>query len=142
MLYGFNTDSYDRAKAALILYGIYRSRPANSPLMGVDTWDRYNNFIHAAWLKSSNTAEFVQNLCHKAGCTSIKPAYLLTGPVEMANGEVMEVEGVRDYKLDLFADDDLLPLLDKERVYLILLVRERIQREKVYGDQIVMEDMV
>ena len=131
MLYQFDCDDLERARAALILYGVYRSRPSSSPLNGVDTWDRFASFIHAAWLKSSTTAEFVQNLCHKAKVDSIKPAYFTDGPVMMPDGTLIQSEDVKDYKLELFADDLLLNIIDRERIYLLMLVRERIQREKM-----------
>lgn len=135
MIYNFDTDSLPHAKAALILYAVYRSRPASSPLNGLETWDRFASFIHGAWLKSETTAEFVQNLCHKAKTGSIRPDTLTDGPVELPTGELIESDTVKDFRLSLFSDDSLLPLLDKERIYLLLLVRERIQRERMEGQQ-------
>lgn len=35
MLYQFDTDSLSHAKAALLLYGMYRSRNKNGPLNGL-----------------------------------------------------------------------------------------------------------
>ena len=55
MQLGFQTDSIQRAKAALILYAIYRSRPKTSSLNGLDTWNRFTAYIRGACLKSENT---------------------------------------------------------------------------------------
>lgn len=55
MLYKFNTDSVKHASAALLLYAMYRSRNKNSPLNGLETWDRFNSYIRGACLKSSTT---------------------------------------------------------------------------------------
>lgn len=135
MLYQFDTDSVVHAKAALLLYALYRSRDDKSPLNGVETWERFGAFLRGACLKSTNTAEFAQNFCAKAKIESIKPKYLDTGePVLMPDtGELISGSGVRDYHLNVFEDNTILPLLEREPIYIIMLVRERIQREKLRG---------
>lgn len=134
MLYQFDTDSLEHAKAALLLYGMYRSRNKNSPLNGLETWDRFQSFVRGACLKSSTTAEFVQAFCRKAKIDSVKPRYLSTGePVSIpGTGELIESASVSDYRLGIIADNSLLRLYTTESLYLIMLVRERIQREKLY----------
>lgn len=134
MRYQFDTDSLSHARAALLLYGMYRSRNPNSPLNGLETWDRFQSFVRAACLKASTTAEFVQAFCRKAKIDSIKPRYLSTGePVLMPNtGELIMSSNVSDYRLEIMEDDSLLNLYNTESIYLIMLVRERIQREKMY----------
>lgn len=133
MLYQFDTDSLDHAKAALLLYGMYRSRNQNSPLNGLETWDRFQTFVRGACLKASTTAEFVQAFCRKAKIDSVKPRYLSTGdPVVMPEtGELIMSPGVSDYRLKILEDNSLLRLYNTESLYLIMLVRERIQREKI-----------
>lgn len=132
MLYQFDTDSLVHAKAALLLYGMYRSRKKESPLNGLETWDRFQAFVRGACLKASTTAEFVQAFCKKAKIDSVKPRYLNTGePVVMPDtGELIVSAGMSDYRLSVLADDSLLRLYNTESLYLIMLVRERIQREK------------
>ena len=76
MYYQFNTDSLERAKAALILYAIYKSRNPSSSLNGLETWNRFTSYVRGACLKSANTAEFVNHLCKMAETGSIKPVYL------------------------------------------------------------------
>ena len=46
-------------------------------------------------------------------------------------------DGMADYRLEIMADNDLLRLYNTESMYLIMLVRERIQREKFMSE---MED--
>ena len=46
------------------------------------------------------------------------------------DGSLIVSENVKDYKISVFEDDDLLPILERESVLLTMLVRERIQREK------------
>lgn len=132
MLYQFDTDSLSHAKAALLLYGMYRSRKKESPLNGLETWDRFQTFVRGACLKASTTAEFVQAFCKKAKIDSVKPRYLSTGePVVMPDTlELISSAGMADYRLGILADNDLLRLYNTESMYLIMLVRERIQREK------------
>lgn len=132
MLYQFDTDSLSHAKAALLLYGMYRSRKKESPLNGLETWDRFQTFVRGACLKASTTAEFVQAFCKKAKIDSVKPRYLSTGePVVMPDTlELISSAGMADYRLGILADNDLLRLYNTESLYLIMLVRERIQREK------------
>lgn len=133
MLYQFDTGNMNHAKAALLLYAMYRSRDSKSSLNGLETWDRFAAYVRGACLKSATTAEFVQNFCRKANIASIRPRYLDTGdPVLMPDtGEMVVAEGVRDYQTRLFEDDSLLRLFETETLYLIMLVRERIQREKI-----------
>lgn len=71
--------------------------------------------------------------CKKAKIDSVKPRYLNTGdPVEMPDtGELILSSDVSDYRLGILADNDLLRLYNAESLYLIMLVRERIQREKM-----------
>lgn len=132
MFYDFETDDLKRAKAALILYAIYRSRAKNSSLNGVDTWNRFTSYIRGACLKSTNTAEFASHFSKMAGTGSIKPCYLKSsnGLVLQPDGGLIVSENVKDYKISVFEDDDLLPILERESVLLTMLVRERIQREK------------
>lgn len=135
MYLNFDTDDLKRAKAALLLYAMYRSRGADSPLNGLETWDRFASFMRGACLKSYTTAGFVEAFCRKAKIESVKPRYLSTGePVKMPDsGLLVRADGVRDYRLGIMEDDSLLQIFAEESMYLIMLVRERIQREKLEG---------
>lgn len=131
MLYNFNTESEQHARAALLMYAIYRSRGKDSPLNGLETWERFENFSRGACLKANTIAEFVQAFCKKAKVHSIKPRYLDTGePILMPDGTLISTSDMKNYRLDIIADDNLLEIINRESVYVILLVRERIQREK------------
>lgn len=135
MYYNFDTEDLTRAKAALLLYAMYRSRDKQSSLNGVDTWKRFTAYIRGACLKSSTTAEFVQAFCKKAQVGAIVPKYLDDDqPVMLPGGEMIATEGVHDYRSSIIADDSLLPVLNRESMYLTLLVRERIQRERLEGE--------
>lgn len=134
MYYNFDTDDLSHAKAALLLYAMYRSRDKNSPLNGLETWDRFASFVRGACLKSYTTAGFVEAFCRKAKIGSVKPRFLSTGePVAMPGGSLIQADGIKDYRLGIMEDNSLLPLYSEESLYLIMLVRERIQREKMEG---------
>lgn len=134
MVYNFQTDDLKRARAALILYAMYRSRESNSSLNGVDTWPRFSSYVKAACIKSNNMAQFVQEFCRKANVASIKPKYLNTGdPVQMSDGSMIAIDGINNFHMEIVEDDSLLNIISNETVYLGMLVRERIQREKLEG---------
>lgn len=136
MLYKFDTESLDHAKCALLMYALYKSRDKNSPLNGIETWDRFNSFVRGACLKSTNIREFVQNFCRKAKIESIKPYFLTTDNLVILpdTGEVVQSTEWRNYNINLFEDDNLLTIINNEALYIITLVRERIQREKITGE--------
>ena len=136
MLYKFDTESVEHAKCALLMYALYKSRDKSSPLNGVETWDRFNSFIRGACLKSTNMREFVQNFCRKAKVESIKPYFLGTDDLVVLpdTGEVIQSKEWRNYNINIFEDDSLLNIINNETLYIITLVRERIQREKLNGE--------
>lgn len=136
MLYKFDTESVDHAKCALLMYALYKSRDKNSPLNGIETWDRFNSFVRGACLKSTNMREFVQNFCRKAKIESIKPYFLATDDLVVLpdTGEVIQSKEWRNYNINIFEDDSLLNIINNETLYIITLVRERIQREKLNGE--------
>ena len=142
MQFGFTTESEKRGKAALILYACYRSRNKQSSLNGLETWNRFTSYIRGATLKSTNTAEFVSNFCKLGNIDSIKPKYLKDedGLVMQPDGSVIVSADVKDFKIDIFEDDDLLSIFENEGMLLTMLVRERIQREKMEGTEDEAED--
>lgn len=135
MLYNFDTSKKKRARAALLIYALYKSRDLSSPINGLETWSRAESFCKAACLKSSTTAEFVTKFKEMSKIPSIKPFYLTDpdGFVQMPNGSVVQSDAVRDYKLDIFEDDDVRNTIETEYPIIVMLVRERIQREKMEG---------
>ena len=49
-------------------------------------------------------------------------------------GEVIVSEEWRNFNISIFDDDDLLDIINRETLYIITLIRERIQREKINGE--------
>lgn len=135
MQFGFITEDLKRAKAALLLYAVYRSRPKTSSLNGLETWNRFTSYIRGACLKSENTAQFINVFCKMAGVGSIKPIYLETdgGMMELSDGSLIFSDRVKEYKIDIIEDDSLMSIFENEGQLLVMLIRERIQREKMEG---------
>lgn len=133
MQFGFDTDSEVRGRAALLLYAMYRSRSEASALNGLETWNRFASFTKGAALKATTTAEFCDQFCKMAKVPSVKPRYLKSddGMVFMPDGSIIQSTGVDDYKIEIVEDNSLLKLFEKESQLLVMLVRERIQREKL-----------
>lgn len=142
MRYGFITDDEKRGRAALILYALYRSRSKTSPLNGIETWNRFTSYIRGAVLKSTNTAEFVNHFCKLAQVDSIKPKYFKDdqGYVVQPDGSVIVSDDVKDFRINVIEDDSLLEIFENESVLLSMLVRERIQRDKLEGVEDETED--
>lgn len=113
MIYGFDTEGEQYARAASVLYALYRSRSASSPMMGKETWSRFNDFARLAAMKSVTMPEFVQKFSRQAKVDSIKPAY-----VDPECG------------MDAMQDNALLRVIEDEGMYVIMLVRDRVDREK------------
>ena len=133
MQLGFCTENRQRARAALILYAAYRSRSKNSSLNGVETWNRFASYIKGACLKSENTAQFITVFCKMADVGSIKPCYLETngGMMMLQDGSLIQSSDVKEYKIDLFEDNSLMEFFENEVQLLVMLVRDRTQREKM-----------
>ncbi len=135
MLFKFNTESELRAKAALLLYAAYRSRGQNSSLNGLETWTRFSAYVRGACLKSENTAEFITNFCKMSGVGSIQPRYLETngGLIKLPDGTLVQSESIKEFQTGIFEDDRLMNVYENEGQIIIMLIRERIQREKMEG---------
>lgn len=141
MQYKFDTESEKRGKAALILYAMYKSRGKKSPMNGTETWSRFVSYIKGACLKSTTTAEFVDNFCKMGKIESIKPMYLSTdGFIKLGDGSLASGEGIKEYKIGFLEDNSLMEIFEKEEMLLSMLVRERIQREKMEGVEDEIED--
>lgn len=141
MLFNFNTDNVKLARAALILYAMYKSRDTNSPMNGVDTWNRVESYCVGACKKSRTTSEFVTKFKELGKVGAIKPRYLgehSSGSYSISAESVAEfpdavdchIDLAVDYHIDLFEDNDVRKTIENDYPLVVLLVRERIQREK------------
>lgn len=137
MRFNFATENDLRAKAALLLYAAYRSRPKSSSLNGLETWTRFAAYIRGACLKSETTAEFITNFCRMAGIGSIMPRYLETsgGILMLKDGSLVQSSDIKEFQTDILEDDRLMRIYENEGQIVVMLIRERIQREKMEGTE-------
>ncbi len=138
MLFNFNTDDVKLAKASLVLYAMYKSRENNSPMNGLETWNRVESYCVGACRKSRTTSEFVTKFKELGKVGAIKPRYLDTsnsGLTMLADGCVVEAENVHEYRISLFEDNEIRKTIEKDYPLVTLLVRERIQREKYTNEE-------
>lgn len=135
MQFNFATDDELRAKAALLLYAAYRSRPQSSSLNGLETWTRFTAYIRGACLKSETTAEFISCFCKMAGVGSIKPIYLESGGgmIVLSDGSLVQSSNIKEFQVGIFEDNRLMRIYETEGQIVVMLIRERIQREKMEG---------
>lgn len=135
MLYNFDTNDKKLADSALILYALYRSRGLNSPINGLETWNRVESYCVGACKKSRTTSEFVTKFKELGKIGAIKPRYLAdpTKDSEMTallDGTLVESDSVKNYRIGLLEDNEIRKTIEKEYPLVVILVRDRIQREK------------
>lgn len=134
MLYNFDTDNVNHARAAVLIYAMYRSRGTNSPMNGLETWDRVESACVGACKKSRTTSEFVTKFKEIAKVGAIKPRYLSCGSrngmQRMPDGSVIESPNIKEFHAEILEDDTVRRTIEKDYPLITLLVRERIQREK------------
>ena len=134
MIYNFTTDNELYARCALLLYGLYRSRDEGSPLNGLETWRRFNSFVLASCEEAENVPEFIQRFCRKAGIGAIVRKWLDDGGdalVEIGDAGIVALPDMCSVKLQMYDDPDVLDALRRYGQFIILLVRDRIEREAV-----------
>lgn len=133
MLFNFATDDDLRAKAALLLYAVYRSRDKSSSLNGLETWNRFTSYIRGACLKSETTAEFITKFCKMAGVGSITPRFLEVngGMIKLSDGSLIQSDSIKEYHVELFNDNRLMKVYENEGQLVVMLIRDRIQRERM-----------
>ena len=127
MLIGFDTERPDAAAAACLVYSVYRARDVRRFKVDMDMWNRIERFTKASAKRAASLAEFVERLKPRLSCEGLRPL-----PVAAADG----VPAHRDFLIDVLgrpaaAPGDVLRALYRETSLCVLLVRERLEREKL-----------
>ncbi len=127
MKYGFDTERDDAAVAAFLIHSVYTSRDRGRLKISMDLWSRIERFVKAAAKRAQTLAEFVERLKPRLCCETLRP--LRIAPADGTGEET------RDFLTGVFgrpAADPVLVLraLSKETSLCVLLVRERLEREK------------
>lgn len=146
MYYGFRTENEERAIAALLVYGVYRSRDVEKFKTSRSWWGAVQDAVRSsATTANGDLFEFIQRLQVKLKCPTIKPYHMATvtntvTSAVLSTGEIVELkEQGRDVlwsELVEEADDEaVLEQLERRTGGVISLVQDRIEREKALYDR-------
>jgi hypothetical protein len=121
MIGDFDTDDTAAAIGALLVYSVYRSRDVKRFKVDTSLWARIERFTKASAKRSQSLSEFVERLKPRLACEAIRAT---------ADGD-----GYRDFLTGVLSRPDADPHLVLRRLYretslCVLLVRERLEREK------------
>lgn len=143
MEFNFDTDDRPAAAAAQIVYAVWRSRDQRRFHVTPDVWSQVERFCRAAAKRATTLAEFVERLKPRLCCDSLNPRWLRTGTltasplVALGDGSYAELAArpeQREFLTGLLSDPEaqrpVLRTLQRETSYVVLLVRDRLEREK------------
>lgn len=146
MIYGFDTDDTETATAALLVYAIYRSRDQSRYKVTPDMWSQIERFTKSAAKRARTLAEFMDGLKPRLACGAISPRWMavgIRGDISLlatvnrdGRTEYIEVAGGEDRRefltgvLARVDDRRVIDQLYRETGFIILLVRDRLERER------------
>lgn len=141
MFYNFDTDDERVATAALLVYAIYRSRDAKRFKVTPDMWGQLERAVKSAAKRAMDLGDFIEKLKPKLQCATIHPRWARTLPdgivsmKMMPDGSIIHIQdkGRRQFLTDILKEVDHREVLDylyKKTSLVILLVRDRLEREK------------
>ncbi len=141
MYYNFDTEEQTTATAALLVYAVYRSRDTKRFKITPDMWGQIERATKSAAKRAADLGDFIEKLKPKLMCPTIRPQWARTIPDGiksiriMENGEMIEITdmGKRQFLTDVLREVNhraVLDYLKKKTALVILLVRDRLEREK------------
>lgn len=141
MLYGFDCPDRESATAALIVYAVWRSRDRARFRIDPDVWARVERFVKSAAKRSTTIPRFIEVLKPRLACGSLAPkamAVAMTGYppfAETEEGEWVRLAppGERQFLTQVLGQVNhraVVDLLYRETAYIILMVRDRLERER------------
>ena len=140
MIYGFDTSEQPAATAALLVYAIYRSRDRKRYKATPDMWSQIERFTKAAAKRAETLPRFIESMKPRVACATIHPRWMEVGikgfvaiPDQLGNTAYYQANDSREFLTAVLESSDANLVLDclyKETSYVILLVRDRLEREK------------
>lgn len=141
MIYNFDTKNENAALGALIVYGCYRSRDISKFKVSPDMWGIIERAAKSCAKRADDLNDFIEKFKKKVSCTSLKPSYMMahTKSPEIlvsdgyGNFITKEETGGRKFWLNIIEDSDnqkAIEELYKHTSFIIILVRDRLEREK------------
>jgi hypothetical protein len=147
MVYEFDTDSREAATAALLVYVVYRSRDRARYRVTPDLWNQVTRFSRAAAKRATNIPRFLDAFMPRLACGSLNPRYMAVGITGMVphrdsagHVEYIQAGDSREFLTGVLREVDqraVVELLYNETTYIVLLVRDRLEREKVVEGEII-----
>ena len=146
MLYHFDTDDESAAVAALLLYATWRSRDSSRFKITPDVWDQVTRFVKASAKRSRTIPEFLDSLMPRLCAGSLKPKWLSVGyrgltayTTSIGTTEYIQQGEQREFMTGILETANHRLVLDrlfKETAWIVLLVRDRLEREKAFESQL------
>ena len=142
MIYQFDApdDEHGRhaATAALLVYAIYRSRDKRRYKVSPEMWGQIERFVKASAKRARTLPDFIESLKPRLCCPSINPQWLAVGmtgqPVAMGDGAYAVFNrDRREFVTAVLNEADhaaVIRQLYRQTTWTILLVRDRLEREK------------
>lgn len=141
MYYNFDTSDQVAATAALLVYAVYRSRNQKRFKITPDVWGQIERAVKSASKRAADLGDFIEKLKPKLQCETIHPRWACTRPngvismKVLEDGSVAEVQdkGRRQFLTDVLQEVDhreVLNFIYKKTAIVVLLVRDRIERER------------
>lgn len=143
MIHNFQTENKAKADAALIVYAIYRSRNKERGPSGLGMWGQIERFVKVSAKRSTTLGEFVDKFKRKMACDTISPAYTNSDDdsdfAQLSDDGTIIVknqEKRRNFMIDILSAEEphqkeVLKVLYKETQLIVLLVRARLEMEKL-----------
>lgn len=152
MIYGFDCADQDAATAALLVYVVWRSRDKARFKITPDVWGQVERFVKDSAKRATTLPEFIEALksARRVNAPSLHPRHMevgLAGEVPLV--AVTDAAGKLAYAIQFSSDDrdtgrrefaikvleradhkGVLAKLYRETGWIILLVRDRIERER------------
>ena len=149
MIYGFDTTDEAAATAALVVYAIYRSRDKKRYKVSPSMWEQIERFIKSSAKRAETIPTFIEKFKPKVMCGTISPRWCEAGVmndiglVSMGDGSLLGVsdDDRREFLTPIIAkcNEPAVRWLYKEPSWIVLLVRERLEREKTIEKKLKIE---
>jgi hypothetical protein len=140
MIFNFETKQSHAALAALVVYSVYRSRDMKRFKVSPEMWGQIERFVKSSAKRAKTLPEFIDKLMPRLACASISQKWMkigmANGMVALADGSFMQFpvsDDSREFLTQILESVDskaAVKSLYTETTFIILLVRDRIEREK------------
>lgn len=141
MRYGFDTEDEHAATAALLVYATWRSRDVTRFKITPDVWSQVERFVKASAKRAETVPQFLELLKPRLACGTLAPRAMEAGIkpellVQTGSGAVLHVatpDEHREFMTGLIERANHKAVIRKlygETAHCVLLVRERIERER------------